>query len=233
MVAVLFVGANGKSNGFLYIHNSNFSVKMPTNNGIVSTLNKSRCINTSAHETCTLSLSSSTEEIKRYFKVVLELSKSNELYPVNLDYVWMLAYSRKDNATKELTKNFIQGIDYQIFRQKAENPKSGRPTIEYHLSVSCLEYFIARKVRPVFDVYREVFHKVNEIVPKIAKSSAADKRKIARLEKELEFTKEMLKWTRWSERREIELKCSCFHYLVETKQYDKWDEYRRTGIVKK
>lgn len=205
---------------------------MPTNGEITSTLKNSRCISTSAHVTCTLSLSSSTEEIKRYFKAILELSKLDVPYPVNLDYVWMLAYSRKDNATKELTKNFIQDIDYQIFRQKAENSKCGRPSIEYHLSVSCLEYFIARKVRPVFDVYREVFHKVNEIVPKVAKSSAADKRKIARLEKEIETLEERLKWTRWSERREIELKCSCFHYLVKTKQYDKWDEYRRTGIIK-
>ena len=147
--------------------------------------------------------------------------------------VWMLAYSRKDNATKELSKNFIEGIDYQPLRQNAERTKGGQNKIDYYLSVSCLEYFIARKVRPVFDVYREVFHKVNEIAPKVVKSNAADKRKIARLEKELEFTKEMLKWTRWSERREIELKCSCFHYLVETKQYDKWDEYRRTGIAKK
>jgi hypothetical protein len=156
----------------------------------------------------------------------LELSKLDVPYPVNLDYVWMLAYSRKDNATKELTKNFIQDIDYQISRQKTENSKGGRPTIEYHLSVSCLEYFIARKVRPVFDVYREVFHKVNEIVPKVAKSSAADKRKIANLEKELEFTKKQLQWTRWSERREIELKCACFSYLVDTKQYDKMVEHR-------
>lgn len=28
------------------------------------------------------------------------------------------------------------------------------------LSIPCLEYFIARKVRPVFEVYRKVFHKV-------------------------------------------------------------------------
>lgn len=205
---------------------------MPNFNGIVSTLNNSRCINTSAHETCILSLSSSTEDIKRYFKAILELSKLDVPYPVNLDYVWMLAYSRKDKAVTALKENFIESIDYQVFHQKGENPKGGRPTIEYHLSVSCLEYFIARKVRPVFDVYREVFHKVNEIAPKVAKSSAADKRKIAKLEKELEQTKEMLKWARWSERREIELKCSCFHYLVKTKQYDKWDEYRRTGIIK-
>lgn len=207
--------------------------QMTKRNEITSTLKNSRCISTSAHDTCTLSLSSSTEEIKRYFKAILELSKLDVPYPVNLDYVWMLAYSRKDNATKELTKNFIQDIDYQISRQKAENSKCGRPSIEYHLSVSCLEYFIARKVRPVFDVYREVFHKVNEIVPKVAKSSAADKRKIARLEKEIETLEERLKWTRWSERREIELKCSCFSFLVKTKQYKNWEEYRRTGIVKK
>lgn len=181
-----------------------------------------------------LSLKSTNDEIRKYFIAVLNLSKSNEKYPVNLDDVWMLVYGRKQEAVRALTSEiFIQDIDYQLLRQNAQNPKGGRPTIEYHLSVSCLEYFIARKVRPVFDVYREVFHKVNEIAPKIAKSSAADKRKIAMLEKELQFTKEMLKWTRWSERREIELKCSCFHYLVETKQYDKWDEYRRTGIVKK
>jgi len=195
-------------------------MKLSSNRSIVN------CGLTSAHDTCTLSLSSSTEEIKCYFKAILELSKLDVPYPVNLDYVWMLAYSRKDNATKELTKNFIQDIDYQISRQKTENSKGGRPTIEYHLSVSCLEYFIARKVRPVFDVYREVFHKVNEIVPKVAKSSAADKRKIANLEKELEFTKKQLQWTRWSERREIELKCACFSYLVDTKQYDKMVEHR-------
>lgn len=180
-----------------------------------------------------LSLKSTNDEIRKYFIAVLNLSKSNEKYPVNLDDVWMLVYGRKQEAVRALTSEiFIQDIDYQLLRQNAQNPKGGRPTIEYHLSVSCLEYFIARKVRPVFDVYREVFHKVNEIAPKVAKSSAADKRKIARLEKELEQTKEMLKWTRWSERREIELKCACFHYLVKTKQYDKWDEFRRTGIIK-
>lgn len=200
---------------------------MSSNRSIVN------CGLTSAHDTCTLSLSSSTEEIKRYFKAILELSKLDVPYPVNLDYVWMLAYSRKDKAVTALKENFIESIDYQVFHQKGENPKGGRPTIEYHLSVSCLEYFIARKVRPVFDVYREVFHKVNEIAPKVVKSSAADKRKIARLEAEIERLEEQLKWARWSERREIELKCACFSYLVKTKQYKNWEEYRRAGIVKK
>lgn len=180
----------------------------------------------------TLSLSSSTEEIKRYFKAILELSKLDIPYPVNLDSCWMLCYSAKEKAVRALKENFIESADYQFLAQNGENSKCGRPSIEYYLSVSCLEYFIARKVCPVFDVYREVFHKVNEIAPKVAKSSAADKRKIAKLEKELEFTKKLLEWTRWSERREIELKCSCFSFLVKTKQYDKWAEYRRTGIIK-
>lgn len=180
----------------------------------------------------TLSLSSSTEEIKRYFKAILELSKLDIPYPVNLDSCWMLCYSAKEKAVRALKENFIESVDYQFLAQNGENSKCGRPSIEYYLSVSCLEYFIARKVRPVFDVYREVFHKVNEIAPKVAKSSAADKRKIAKLEKELELTKKLLEWTRWSERREIELKCSCFSFLVKTKQYDKWAEYRRTGIIK-
>ena len=35
--------------------------------------------------------------------------------------------------------------------------------MEYWLSVSCLEFFIARKVREVFDVYREVFHAAIEM----------------------------------------------------------------------
>lgn len=174
-----------------------------------------------------LSLKSTNDEIRKYFIAVLNLSKSKEKYPVNLDDVWMLVYGRKQEAVRALTSEiFIQDIDYQLLRQNAQNSKGGRPTIEYHLSVSCLEYFIARKVRPVFDVYREVFHKVNEIAPKVAKSSAADKRKIARLEKELEFTKKLLEWTKCSERREIELKCACFSYLVETKQYDKMVEHR-------
>lgn len=185
--------------------------------------------------TVSLSLLSTTSEIKRYFMAVLELSKSKEEFPVNLDAVYPLVYSQKGHSLRELKSKFIEGVDYYLSQNgKVVTVNNLVNGVKYdcYLSLPCMEFFIARKVRPVFDVYREVFHKVNEIAPKIAKSSAADKRKIAMLEKELEQTKEMLKWARWSERREIELKCSCFHYLVKTKQYDKWDEYRKTGMIK-
>lgn len=105
-----------------------------------------------------LTKSSSSEEIKAYFKAILSLAKASEKYPVNLDEVWMLVYERKDNATKALMRDFIEGEDFITVRQKAEGGKFA--SIDYLLSVPCLEYFIARKVRPVFEVYRQVFHKV-------------------------------------------------------------------------
>lgn len=109
-----------------------------------------------------LSKESSEKEIKRYFNAVLELSKSDNEFPISLDEVWMLVYGRKEEAVRTLTlsEQFIENVDYQVFRKNAENPNGGRPTKEYKLTVSCMEFFIARKVRPVFEVYRQVFHKV-------------------------------------------------------------------------
>lgn len=121
-----------------------------------------------------LTKQSSEAEIKAYFCAVLNLSESDEEFPVNLDDVWPLVYSRKDKAVRALQSNdlFIKGIDYQVLPQNGENsqaipknggkPKEGRPVDIYMLSVPCLEFFIARKVRPVFEVYRKVFHKVAE-----------------------------------------------------------------------
>lgn len=183
------------------------------------------CGLTSAHETCTLSLSSSTEDIKRYFKAILELSKLDVPYPVNLESCWMLCYSAKEKAVRALKENFIESVDYQVLAKNGENPKGGRPTIEYHLSVSCLEYFIARKVRPVFDVYRKVFHKTAEVVPQIAKICQSDRKRILELEKELKTTKKYMNIYRNQLEIEKELKNSCFSYLVKNGQYHDWEAF--------
>ena len=108
-----------------------------------------------------LTKESTSTEIKTYFKKVLELKTIQNRFPVNLDDVWALVYVRRDLAVRALEKSpqFMQGADYQVFRQNAEKSERGRPNEEYHLSVECLEYFIARKIRPVFEVYRKVFHK--------------------------------------------------------------------------
>ena len=107
---------------------------------------------------------------------------------MNLDEVWPSVFNFRADAVRALAKNnlFVKGIDYQVFSKNAENSEvlfhstnksneatsdnaktdkdgrnlGGRPQNTYMLSVPCLEFFIARKVRPVFEVYRQVFHKV-------------------------------------------------------------------------
>ena len=101
-----------------------------------------------------LSKDSSESEIKRYFNAVLELSKSDNEFPVNLDEVWMLIYSEKGKAVRALKENFIEGVDYNTFAKNGKTETGGYKVIEYHLTVSCMEFFIARKVRSVFEVYR-------------------------------------------------------------------------------
>lgn len=119
-----------------------------------------------------LTKQSNDQEIKAYFEEVLRMSRDSEEFPVNLDDVWPLVFGRKEDAVRALKNDrlFVENIDYQVLRKNAENPDSftqrcgkpqgGRPTNIYMLSVPCLEFFIARKVRPVFEVYRQVFHKV-------------------------------------------------------------------------
>lgn len=135
-----------------------------------------------------LTKESCESEIKAYFIQVLNLSRSKEEFPVNLDEVWPLVFKFRADAVRALAKNelFVKGIDYQVFSKNAENSEvlfhsknkpneatsdnaktdkdgrnlGGRPQNTYMLSVPCLEFFIARRVRPVFEVYRQVFHKV-------------------------------------------------------------------------
>lgn len=125
-----------------------------------------------------LTKQSTDQEIKAYFEEVLRMSRDSEEFPVNLDDVWPLVYSRKDKAVRALKEGelFIEGIDYIPLPQNGERLNgtplrkdaqrsdngqfNGCDKVTYMLSVPCLEFFIARKVRPVFEVYRQVFHKV-------------------------------------------------------------------------
>lgn len=111
-----------------------------------------------------LTKESASEQIKAYFEGILRLYKSGEEFPINLDDVWMLVYSEKSKAVRALKKSlFEEGIDYNL-AQNGEVIKSSEIqngiAVTYKLSVKCLEFFIARKVRAVFEVYRNVFQKV-------------------------------------------------------------------------
>ena len=106
------------------------------------------------------------EQVKQYFLHVVELDKLSEEFPINLDDVWSLVYNRRQEAVRALVAEdscFVQNIDYQVLRinaQQDSNKWGGKNIVDYYLSISCLEYLIVRKVRPVFEVYRQVFHQV-------------------------------------------------------------------------
>lgn len=110
-----------------------------------------------------LSKKSSEREIKAYFVALLQLSKSDDPFPVNLEEVWPLVYSFKHKAVDALKRDFIENVDYKTVTLSGEGGKFA--ATDYKLSISCLEYFIARKVRPVFEVYRQVFHKKTYQIP--------------------------------------------------------------------
>ena len=171
-----------------------------------------------------------TAVIRNYFQYILLLSKSGEQFPVNLNDVFFLAHTRKDNAVRALTSDdlFIQGVDYQIVLKNEENSKRGRKEEMYMMTIPCLEFFIARKVRPVFEVYRQVFH----TVPDVAMKVRADKDKMAKLEKKVESLERQIKIVQSISKYETELKCSCFSFLTYTGLYKKWEEYRKGDISK-
>jgi len=124
-----------------------------------------------------LTKESALSDIERYFRKILELDKQNKEFSVNLDDVWQLCYAEKGKAVRALKANFIENVDFISIAQNgktatddaeqdfdnslAQNGKQdwgGSNKINYYLTSACLEYFIARKVRPVFEVYRRVFH---------------------------------------------------------------------------
>lgn len=117
-----------------------------------------------------LSKGSSDDEIRRYFEAVLKISKQDNEFPVDLDEVWMLVYAERSKAVRALKTNFIDGVDFislaQNGKQTSLQGSGGANKIDYKLTLSCMEFFIARKVRPVFEVYRKVFHKTAELSEK-------------------------------------------------------------------
>jgi hypothetical protein len=101
----------------------------------------------------------------------LELKQSGQEFPANLDEVWALAYSTKGSALRTLQSDFVQDVDFTVINRnvKSDTVFGGfRNTAHYYLSVPCLEYFIAKKVKPVFEVYRSVFHKAVELHQQLA-----------------------------------------------------------------
>lgn len=104
------------------------------------------------------------EQLKKYFLKVFELRKNGDPFPVDLDEVWPLVYSRKVKAVEVLKNEFIEVEDFylsQMGKVVSINDLQNGVKIAGKLSVSCMEYFIAKRVKAVFEVYRQVFQNVN------------------------------------------------------------------------
>ncbi|NVO31196.1 phage antirepressor KilAC domain-containing protein [Hymenobacter lapidiphilus] len=94
------------------------------------------------------------EKLRHYFEAVFAAEDSGEEFAVRLSSVWRIGYGRKADAVAALRKSFVEGVDFEVLRQLPENPTGGRPEEVYSLTTSCLEYFVVRANREVFDVYR-------------------------------------------------------------------------------
>lgn len=182
--------------------------------------------NNSAKNRILLTKESSESEIKQYFTAILKLLEASEEFPVNLEEVWPLVYNRKQEAVRALTNemsDFIEGVDYKAVRQNAQGGQFA--STDYFLTVSCMEFFIARKVRAIFEVYRQVFHKVTqkelsrkELALMIIQAEEEKEHLVIENEK-LESQKEQLRLT--SEAQEEQLKTQApqveyFHRVIDS-----------------
>ena len=174
-----------------------------------------------------LTKKSSEIEIKAYFEGIAKLMQSNEPFPVNLEDVWQLVYATKGKAVQTLKRSelFIEGVDYQIFNQKVKKSGvfnqeeknsdfTGRPTQVFMLSVPCLEFFIARKVRPVFEVYRKVFHKVVDTVQSTTISTFQPISFVDSLEPLAELNRSIM--ARFKRLQEMSGGCSCVTQVLKS-----------------
>lgn len=67
--------------------------------------------------------------------------ESSEEFPIALSDVWeWLGYSRKDPAVRAFEGlELLQGEDFEVFHNKAENLKGGRPTSEIKMTIDCFK----------------------------------------------------------------------------------------------
>jgi hypothetical protein len=100
------------------------------------------------------------DQVRVYFEYLFKAEQSGDPFPVDFDAVWPIAYTTKSNAKRALVESneFYAGEDYHVLlvEDVVKRPHvGGTPKEKIVLTIQCMEYFIARKVRPVFEIYRQ------------------------------------------------------------------------------
>lgn len=98
--------------------------------------------------------------LEEYFSNVVKLSYTNseDEFVVDIDDVWPLGYRRRQECVRALNNNFMEGVDYKVVEEKKD--AAGRPFQHLMITLKCMEFLVARRVRAVFEIYREAFHAV-------------------------------------------------------------------------
>jgi hypothetical protein len=103
-----------------------------------------------------------SDKVRAYFEYLFDIEVRGDEFPVDLDVVWPMTYTAKHTAKKALidSSDLFEGEDY-LLKQNLEHPErpsgaggGGLNKEKIFLSVSCFEYFVARKSRPIFEIYR-------------------------------------------------------------------------------
>ena len=109
------------------------------------------------------------DQVRDYFDYLARAEESGDNYPVDLDAVWRFGYETKYAAKRALLRSeeFFEGEDYHILQvaEMVDRPQGGgRSREKIVMTAQCFEFFIARKERPIFEVYRQCRIAVSKIV---------------------------------------------------------------------
>lgn len=108
-----------------------------------------------------------------------------ENYYEGIDYVVVKADGNAQSADyqflpkngqndEELTQNWAKIDNQEVTEENTSNACPGRNSVTYYLSISCMEYLVARRRREVFEVYRKVFDAYTTVAEQSARQQATE-----------------------------------------------------------
>ncbi len=101
------------------------------------------------------------DNLRMYFEWVKERFDSGEQYPYDLEELVGVALANKQDAIKALEKDFTQPVDFAQIMVKRDDKSSVsgyRSVKQYRLTPLAFEFMVARRCKPVFEIYHKVFH---------------------------------------------------------------------------
>lgn len=97
-------------------------------------------------------------DLRAYFARSKRLIAAGEKYPYSLDELVPSVFSRKQTAIDALADGFKEVVDFVPLTVESKSSLGGLPRISYRLTAKCFEFMVARKCRPVFNVYWDYFN---------------------------------------------------------------------------